>query len=57
VTGQETFDLIEAFAGPLPVIVIAEMFGVDPARRADFKRWSDLATTRSIHSSRSTNAH
>ena len=35
-------DLIEAFAGPLPTIVIAEMLGVDPADRADFKRWSDL---------------
>ena len=36
-------DLIESFAGPLPTIVIAEMLGVDPADRADFKRWSDLA--------------
>jgi cytochrome P450 len=35
-------DLIDAFAGPLPTIVIAEMLGVDPADRADFKRWSDL---------------
>jgi cytochrome P450 len=35
-------DLIEAFAGPLPTIVIAEMLGVDPADREDFKRWSDL---------------
>jgi len=35
-------DLIESFAGPLPTIVIAEMLGVDPAHRADFKRWSDL---------------
>jgi cytochrome P450 len=33
--------VIEAFAGPLPVIVIAEMLGVDPADRRDFKRWSD----------------
>ena len=35
------FDLIAAFAGPLPTIVIAEMLGVDPADRLDFKRWSD----------------
>ena len=35
--------MIEAFAGPLPVIVIAEMLGVDPADRVDFKRWSDAA--------------
>lgn len=41
VTGRDRFDAIEAFAGPLPVIVIAEMLGVDPADRHDFKRWSD----------------
>jgi hypothetical protein len=41
VAGRDRFDLIEAFAGPLPVIVIAEMLGIDPARRRDFKRWSD----------------
>ena len=34
-------DLIASFAGPLPTIVIAEMLGVDPADRGDFKRWSD----------------
>lgn len=38
---EREFDLIEALAVPLPVIVISEMLGVDPARRADFKRWSD----------------
>ncbi|HEY7801437.1 MAG TPA: cytochrome P450 [Dehalococcoidia bacterium] len=37
------FDLIAAFAGPLPTIVIAEMLGVDPSDRLDFKRWSDLS--------------
>ena len=36
VAGQERFDLIEAIAGPLPVIVIAEMLGIDPADRGDF---------------------
>jgi hypothetical protein len=41
VADGEGFDLIEAFAGPLPTIVIAEMLGVDPADRLDFKRWSD----------------
>jgi cytochrome P450 len=41
VAGDDGFDLIAAFAGPLPTIVIAEMLGVDPADRADFKRWSD----------------
>jgi cytochrome P450 len=39
------FDFIDAFAGPLPTIVIAEMLGVDPADRVDFKRWSDLAVS------------
>src|SRR5262245_29231475 len=41
VAGRERFDVIEALAGPLPTIVIAEMLGVDPADRHDFKRWSD----------------
>jgi cytochrome P450 len=27
----------------LPITVIAEMLGIDPERRADFKRWSDAA--------------
>ena len=42
IAGQPGFDLIVSFAGPLPTIVIAEMLGVDPADRADFKRWSDI---------------
>lgn len=41
VAGQQRFDMIAAFAAPLPTIVIAEMLGVDPADRDDFKRWSD----------------
>ena len=36
-----TFDLAYDLAYPLPVIVIAEMLGVEPERRDDFKRWSD----------------
>ena len=35
------FDIIEALAYPLPVIVIAEMLGVPPEDRDRFKRWSD----------------
>lgn len=35
------FDLMEAIADPLPVIVIAELIGVPPADRAQFKVWSD----------------
>ena len=40
---KSRFDMIEDLAVPLPIIVIAEMLGVDPERRADFKRWSDDA--------------
>jgi len=41
VTSEGEFDLIADLAIPLPVIVIAEMLGVEPERRGDFKRWSD----------------
>ncbi|MDB4981628.1 MAG: hypothetical protein JWM82_2380 [Myxococcales bacterium] len=41
-----TVDVIAALAAPLPVIVIAELLGVDPARHADFKRWADAVITR-----------
>src|SRR5690606_17796033 len=34
-------DLIEAFAFPLPVIVIAEMLGVPPQDRTKFRSWSN----------------
>ncbi len=37
----EPFDIVERFAVPLPITVIAEMLGIDPADRADFKRWSN----------------
>jgi cytochrome P450 len=36
------FDLIASFAAPLPVIVIAEMLGIDASRRDEFKRLSDI---------------
>ena len=42
VAAEPRFDLIAAYAGPLPTIVIAEMLGVDPADRDEFKRWSDI---------------
>ncbi|MDH5674533.1 MAG: cytochrome P450 [Myxococcales bacterium] len=35
------FDLIADLAVPLPVTVIAELLGLDPSRRHDFKRWAD----------------
>jgi cytochrome P450 len=35
------FDLMDAIANPLPVIVIAELLGVPPEDRKQFKIWSD----------------
>jgi cytochrome P450 len=35
------FDLMNDFAGPLPVIVIAEMLGVPAEEHAQFKTWSN----------------
>lgn len=34
-------DLVAEYASPIPVMVIAEILGVDLDRREDFKRWSD----------------
>jgi cytochrome P450 len=41
-------DLIRDLAVPLPVIVIAEILGVEPERREDFKRWSDAVVSQVI---------
>jgi cytochrome P450 len=41
VEAKGELDLVEDLAVPLPVTVIAELLGVEPERRADFKRWSD----------------
>ncbi|WNG37053.1 cytochrome P450 [Archangium violaceum] len=38
---QQEFDLMADLAVPLPIIVIAEMLGIEPERRQDFKRWSN----------------
>ena len=38
--GQAEFDLIEAYASPLPIIVIAEMLGVDAADAPEFRQWA-----------------
>lgn len=35
------FDVIRDLAYPLPVTVIAELLGIPPERREDFKRWSN----------------
>ena len=39
--GEETVDLIEAFAFPLPVTVICELLGVPTRDRDQFRRWSN----------------
>ena len=38
-------DFVQAMTYPLPVIVIAEMIGVPPQDRAQFKEWSDQAVS------------
>ncbi len=38
---QPESDLVATLSGPLPTTVIAEMLGVEPERRDDFKSWSD----------------
>ena len=39
--GGGAVDFVEAFASPLPMLVIAEMLGVPGSDRAQFKIWSD----------------
>lgn len=39
--GEDTVDLIEAFASPLPVTVICELLGVPAEDRAQFRQWSN----------------
>jgi cytochrome P450 len=39
-------DVVSRLAGPLPVIVIAELMGIDPNRHDDFRRWADAVITR-----------
>lgn len=39
--GQAEADLVPSLSVPLPIIVIAEMLGIELERQADFKRWSD----------------
>ena len=41
IAGRDEVDLMEELAVPLPVTVICELLGVDPARRRELKQWSD----------------
>ncbi len=45
------FDLVSELNIPLPVTVIAELLGVEPEKRHDFKRWSDQIITGATGSS------
>jgi cytochrome P450 len=51
---RERFDLVEGLAIPLPVTIIAEMLGIEPERRADFKRWSDAIISNATGPDRAT---
>jgi len=39
--GAHEVDLMSAYAMPLPITVIAELLGIDPAERPDFRHWAD----------------
>ena len=43
VEDRAIFDVISDYASPLPIIIIAEILGVDPADRAKFIEWSGAA--------------
>ncbi|HVU52514.1 MAG TPA: cytochrome P450 [Polyangia bacterium] len=39
-------DVVASLAAPLPVTIIAELMGIDPARGSDFKVWADAIIAR-----------
>jgi cytochrome P450 PksS len=48
--GKQTFDLVRAFALPLPVTVISELLGVPEKDQARFARWSQVLLSAPIDS-------
>ncbi|HSW69404.1 MAG TPA: cytochrome P450 [Gammaproteobacteria bacterium] len=38
-------DFVSTFSMPLPIIVIAELLGIDSEKKTDFKRWANLLLT------------
>ncbi len=44
----EPFDLVDALAAPLPILVIAELLGVPGADREQFRVWSDAVTSAAV---------
>lgn len=40
-TGRGRAELMGEFAGPLPVLVIAELLGIPESQRGDFRTWTD----------------
>ena len=50
---DERFDLIDALAYPLPVIVIAELLGIPTSDRGTFRRWADTLFSQEIDPDRS----
>jgi cytochrome P450 len=44
-TGRRQLDLIADFARPLPLVIIAELLGVDPEHIHSFRCWSDVLLT------------
>jgi cytochrome P450 len=45
VQAKGAMDLIDDYAFPLPIVVIAEMLGIPPADRDRFRAWSDAFVT------------
>src|ERR1700758_169155 len=41
IPGADEVDLVSTFTAPFPIMVIAEMLGVDPSDRELFKQWSN----------------